>query len=337
MATILNDNELKKLLGKIIVNGDPSCVRPNSYILRLGDEGEFLNAGKEFTLGKAKKGIRVQPAHSVAITSLETIDFRKETVQRLYPDCAFHAILSPSTDLSREGIVAPTTQIDAGYNGTLNWTITNTSNQERRFLQGERIYRITILKLEGDEVPLNFYQGSYQCQTGYVRSRRTGAPIGMRESEWEDAVAEGGPEALLENLIKAGYPWGALAQKLKKIDQQFKIVSEEYGAIDDSLIGIKADVDVLKQQQGEASRSLPQTIAAALKEEATALQNRWMLTSGSFLVALLGLIVSFTSSQNALGFLKSNGAWIGIILVLIGVAAVLAALRRPKSKTPRQQ
>jgi hypothetical protein len=103
------------------------------------------------------------------------------------------------------------------------------------------------------------------------------------------------------------------------------------------LAGIKADVDGLKQQQGETSRALPQTIAAALKEEATALQNRWMLTSGSFLVALLGLIISFTSSQNALGFLKANGAWIGIILVLIGIVAVLAALRKPKSKTPLQR
>ena len=127
-------------------------------------------------------------------------------------------------------------QIDAGYHGTLNWTITNTSNQERRFLQKERIYRITILKLEEGEVPLKCYEGSYQGQTGYVRSRRTGAPVGMRDSEWEDAVAEGGPEALLDNLIKSGYPWHALAQKLKTIDQQFKIVSDEYGAIHDSLV-----------------------------------------------------------------------------------------------------
>ena len=29
--------------------------------------------------------------------------------------------------LSREGIVAQTTQVDAGFYGTLNWTFTNTS------------------------------------------------------------------------------------------------------------------------------------------------------------------------------------------------------------------
>jgi len=58
VATILNDNELKKLLGTVITNGDPSSIRPNSYVLRLGDEGEFLNATKEFTFGKTKKGIQ---------------------------------------------------------------------------------------------------------------------------------------------------------------------------------------------------------------------------------------------------------------------------------------
>src|SRR5437667_9417390 len=99
MATILNDNEIRKLLGKVILNGDPSCIRPNSYVLRLGDEGEFLNASKEFTLGRPKKGIRIQPGHSVAITSLETIDFRPATVEKIYTGCALHAILSPSTDL----------------------------------------------------------------------------------------------------------------------------------------------------------------------------------------------------------------------------------------------
>src|SRR5882724_7630805 len=141
MATILNDAELKKLIGTVIINGDPTSVRPNSYVLRLGAEGEFLNASKEFTLGKAKKGIRVSPGHAVAVTALETIDFRSATIEKIYPGCGLHGFISPTTDLSREGIIAPTTQVDAGYNGTLNWTITNSSNEERRFLFGERLYR----------------------------------------------------------------------------------------------------------------------------------------------------------------------------------------------------
>src|SRR4029077_12489857 len=117
------------------------------------------------------------------------------------------------------------------------------------------------------------YEGDYQSQTGYVRSRRKGAPVGRRENEWEDAIAEGGPEALLDNLIKSGYPWHALAQKLKSIDQQFKIVSEEYGAIHDSLSKLTTDVDTINRQQSDTARSLPQLISASLKDEAQSLQN----------------------------------------------------------------
>src|SRR5690349_13427172 len=103
MAAILNDTQLKQLIGTVIIDGDPTSIRPNSYVLRLGGEGEFLNAGKTFSLGKPKKGIRIPAGHSVAVTALETIDFRRSTIERIYPECALHAFLSPTTDLSREG------------------------------------------------------------------------------------------------------------------------------------------------------------------------------------------------------------------------------------------
>src|SRR6266850_984730 len=148
MPSILSDAEIRKLLGTVIVNGEPDGVHPNSYILRLGEAGEFLNTGKEFSLGKTKKGIRIQPGHSVGVTAFETIDFRRLTVHKLYPGNDLFGIVSPTTDLSREGLVAPTTQVDAGYFGTLNWTITNTSSEERRFVHKERIFRLTIFRLE---------------------------------------------------------------------------------------------------------------------------------------------------------------------------------------------
>jgi deoxycytidine triphosphate deaminase len=330
MATILNDAELKKLIGTVIQDGDPSCIRPNSYILRLGSKGEFLNSGKLFTLGDAKKGIRIQPGHSVGLTALETVDFRPTTVQKLYPNCALHAFISPTTDLAREGIVAPTTQVDAGYNGTLNWTIANTSSEERRFICRERLFRLTILRLEEGEVPLKYYEGDYQDQKGYVRSARKGAPVGMRESEWEDSLVEGGPEALLDNLMKSGFPWHALGQRLKTIDDQFRIISNEYSAIDDSLQKLTREVDSLKEQYGDVQRSLPQMISNIISEQATALQNRWLISSGSILLGLLGLIITITSSKAALDFLKANSAWIGLVLILIGVGTMIFTARKTK-------
>lgn len=337
MATILNDTELKRLIGTVIIDGDASSIRPNSYILRLGGEGEFLNASKQFTIGKSKKGIRVPPGHSVAVTALEAIDFRPATVEKVYPGCALHAFISPTTDLSREGIVAPTTQVDAGYNGTLNWTITNTSNEDRRFLYAERLYRLTILKLEAGEVPVKFYDGDYQSQTGYVRSQRKGPPVGMRENEWEDSLVEGGPEALLDNLMKSGYPWHGLGQRLKEIDQQFKMVSDEYAAIHDSLTKLSAEAGTLSSQYGNVLGSIPQAIANALRDEAASLQNRWLLVSGSMVLGLLGIVLSFTSNQRAFEFLKANGPWIGVLLVLIGVLSTIVTIRRPRSSAPPQK
>ena len=151
MPSILCDKDLIKLLGSVIIGGEEENLRPNSYVIRLGTEGEFLNAEKEFQLGKQKKGIKISPGHSVAVTSYETLDFSREAVQNIFPDCDLHGLLSPTTDLSREGLVAPTTQIDAGFKGTLNWTINNTSNEERKFLFKEKIFRLTIFKLEKGE------------------------------------------------------------------------------------------------------------------------------------------------------------------------------------------
>ena len=69
MPKVLNDAELLRLLGTVIVDGDPGCIRPNAYVLRLGSTGEFLNTGKEFDLSKEKKGLRIQPGHAVGVTA----------------------------------------------------------------------------------------------------------------------------------------------------------------------------------------------------------------------------------------------------------------------------
>jgi deoxycytidine triphosphate deaminase len=327
MPTLLNDVELKKLIGTVIVEGDESCVRPNSYYLRLGSEGEFINTGKDFELGdKKKKGIRLPPGHSVGVTALETVDFRRETVHKIYPDNDLHGIISPSTDLSREGVVAPTTQVDAGYYGTLNWTLTNTSSEERKFTFKERLFRLTIFKLEKGETPEAVYTGDYQSQMGYVRSRRQGAPVGIRDTEWEDGQSKGGPEDLLDTLIKSGYPWHLLGQRLKVIDQQFKYVSDEYSAIHDAIEHLTSDVSQVKQKQTEAS----DVIRKVVREEAEGLQNRWLIGAGSLLIGGVGLFLSASSNAQLSAFIKNNGISVGLGLMLLsaGTLYLLSRVRK---------
>jgi deoxycytidine triphosphate deaminase len=326
MATILNDKEIAGLVGKVIINGDASCVRTNSYVLRLGSSGEFLNSGKEFNIGGSKKGIRIQPGHSVALTAFETIDFRRETVRKIYPDQDLHALVSPSTDLSREGLVAPTTQVDVGYFGTLNWTLTNTSNETRGFLAQEKLFRITFFKLAPGETPTSTYKGDYQGRTGYVRSERRGPPAGMRENEWEDSCVEGGPEALLENLIKSGYPWNLLGQRLQVIDGQFQTVTNEYGEIKRAIDGLTRDFESFK----EGSRDLPNMIGKVLDDRTSILQLRWLVAAASAIGALLGIIIPIITNESALKFLKNNGSWIGILCFVLSLVGMYSALKKPK-------
>jgi deoxycytidine triphosphate deaminase len=330
IAEILNDVQLKGLFGTVLREADGNSIRPNSYVLRLGSAGEFLNSSKMFELGGVKKGIRVPPGNSVGLTACETVDFRPDVVQKIYPGCALHALISPTTDLSREGIVAPTTQIGAGYHGTLNWTITNTSSDERRFILGERLFRLTILLLKEGEVPRKYYDGDYQTRTGYVRSQRKGAPVGMRDSEWADPMADGGPEAMLENLMKSGFPWHTVGQRLKAIGEDMKIVSNEYSNIYDSLQRLSSEVENVAKQNDNVTKSLPQTVKSALNEQASAFQNRWMVFSGSMAVVLIGLILSFTGNERAMNFLKTNSAWLGLLLVLSGVIAIIIGVQKSK-------
>jgi len=324
MATLLNDTELKRLIGSVIVDGDPSCIRPNAYVLRLGSVGEFLNTGKEFELGPKKKGLKIQPGHSVAVTAHETLDFTRETVHKVYPDHDLHAIVSPTTDLSREGIVAPTTQVDAGFHGTLNWTFTNTSSEERRFVHKERIYRVTIFKLEAGETPEKLYAGDYQSQTGYVRSRRTGAPVGMKEADWEDGQTKGGPEDMLENLIRSGYPWHILGSRLKEIDRQFKSVTEEYAEIHDSITELSGQISAIKERQGDTS----ETVRKVLREEAHSLQNRWLIGAGSVVLAFAGVVLSASSNPEIWKFVKAESVYLGLGLIIAAAIALWVISRQ---------
>ena len=324
MAKILDDADLNRLLGTVIVDGDESSIRPNSYILRLGEHGEFLNTGKEFELGKDKKGIRIQPGHSVGVTAQETLDFTRDTVQSIFPGEDLHGILSPTTDLSREGIGASSTQVDAGYYGTLNWTLTNSSSHERRFVHQERLYRLTILRLEEGETPENLYTGDYQRREGYVRSERTGAPVGMRETEWEDASVSGGPEEMLDNLIKSGYPWQLPGTRLKAIDQQFKTVTQEYSDIDDAIRKLNTAIQGIRETQG----GTPETVRQLLRDEAGALQNRWLIGVGSMLLSIAGLAIALLSSEVVLATIRDNGPLIGLVLMIIGPVALVIISRQ---------
>ncbi len=338
MAELLNDKEITKLLGSVIENGDQTCVRPNSYVLRLGSAGEFHTTGKQFELGSGpndKKGIIVSPGQSVALTALETIDFTREVVKQHFPDCDLHGIVSPTTDLQREGVVAPTTQVDAGYRGTLNWTLSNSSSEERRFVFGERLFRLSILKLAEGERPDALYQGAYQNREGYVRSERKGAPTGMRAVDWEDSTTEEGPEALLDRLIQSGFPWNVLGTRFKVIDDQFKTVTNEYADIRDSIGRLEGlierlerDVEANAETITRANDGLTEKIREVLREELPAIQDRLLINGSRWVAVLAGIAIAIYSSPPAREVFADYGLYIGLTLVAVSSLSWLFRRRR---------
>lgn len=327
MANLLNDQEIKSILGSVIGDGDEKSVRPNSYVLRLGDSGEFLTTGKEFKLGSGsndKKGIKVAPGHSVAVTALEKIDFTRDTIRKHFPECDLHAFISPTTDLQREGVSAPTTQVDAGYRGTLNWTLTNTSSEERRFVRKERLFRLTILKLAKGERPDDLYKGSYQDREGYVRSERSGAPVGMRKDEWEESTTKEGPDALLKQLINSGFPWNALGRRLKTIDDQFQTVTHEYSDIRNSIGRLEAEAE----KTAKAQDTLTDRIRQVVRDELPAHQDRWLVLSAGMLAMLAGIAVSVITTEPVLNLLLKYGALFGLGITVVGAGLLTWQVRR---------
>lgn len=330
MATILNDAELKRLLGTVIKNGSEDNVRSNSYIVRLGGEGEFLGTDKSFTLGNGrehKKGIKLPPGHSVGLSSFEEIDFSPETVNKLFPEHALHGMLSPTTDFSRESISAPSTHIDAGFCGTLNWTLTNTGSQERRYVYGEKLFRLTIFKLDKTEVPQTYYDGSYQKQTGYTRSTRKGAPVGMQEHEWEAPFTGDGVEESLERLMQAGYPWQAVAAHLQKIDDQFGMVSNEYLKIDKAIETINSNMVAIENSISDrVSSNMVSTIDNAVEKGIVRLYNWAIVKLFAVLAVVVGLVISITANANAFAFVVSHGVIIGLVTIALGIGFLIWSL-----------
>ncbi len=340
MAELLSDREIRGILGTIIKDGNETSVRPNSYVLRLGATGEYLTTNKEFHLGEGpgkKKGIKVPLGQSVALTAFETIDFTRETVGRHFPGHDLHALISPTTDLQREGVVAPTTHVDAGYRGTLNWTLGNSSNEERRFVYKERLFRLAIFKLSEGERPDHLYEGSYQGKEGYVRSERSGAPVGMRPVDWEDSTTDEGPQALLDRVIRSGFPWNALGMRLKTIDDQFRSVTNEYADIRDSIAGLERDMESIRSAQGSLNDRVRQTIRDELAQGAVTEQvrkvvrdeqYRWLAATMSALIGLAGVALSVAKSELLAGFLDGHGDWLGPVIALAAFASIWLLLGR---------
>jgi hypothetical protein len=146
----------------------------------------------------------------------------------------------------------------------------------------------------------------------------------MKEAEWEDGQVKGGPEDLLDNLIRSGYPWHILGSRLKEIDLQFKSVSDEYAEIHDSINNLSRQVTSIDERQHDT----PDTVRRVLREETTSLQNSWLIGAGSLLLGFTGVALAVSSNQRVWQFLRDYGAIVGIALIAIAAVALTLISKR---------
>ncbi|TRZ52783.1 hypothetical protein D4S03_02905 [bacterium] len=120
MAKILADRYIRQLLGTVLTNADEKCLNPNGIELRLGGSVRFHSTGEEKELSDGLF-LKVNSGETVIISSLEQIDFRATTVQKIFANHMLMGFITPTTTMMREGISQVATKIDAGFRGNLNW------------------------------------------------------------------------------------------------------------------------------------------------------------------------------------------------------------------------
>jgi deoxycytidine triphosphate deaminase len=271
MPSILADRDIRKLLQDIIVNGDPDLINPNGIELRLGKEVRFLSTGEEKEL-HPDQFLKVSPGETVLISSLEKIDFTRDTVAKHFPRCMLMALITPTTTMMREGISQVATKIDAGFRGYLNWSLRNGSTKDLLLQHGEPIFKLTIFCLQANESPEVPYgegpQHQYQDTEGIKRSKRRIPADISKKSIVSSAFENLDPK---KQLREAGYPFDHIGSELVRLDGKFEMVSK--------------DVALLKNEFEQRTKELSSKIESETKSLATKLED-----AKTFLIVKFGAL-----------------------------------------------
>jgi deoxycytidine triphosphate deaminase len=309
MALILPDRAIRLLLGKAILDGSPDCVRSNSYELRLGCRVKFDSTGEELEIPEGHF-LEIQPGDFVTIASCEKLDFSRAALAGLDRPISLVGLITPTTTMMREGFLFTTTKVDPGFRGVLNWGLRNSSVKTVRLKQGERLFKLTLFELEGNEIPEKFYgedaRDSYQDSNGITASAR------MIPADIPERLIVRRTERKIDptkQLLEAGYPYSHIATELVSLHGKFEIVSkdvlllkEEFAKMQTSVERkIEAETNTLSARISDLSGSLGTKMKEFFTDQFEVFFDRKMLrfygtlvTIGSFAAAGYNFIVKGT-------------------------------------------
>jgi deoxycytidine triphosphate deaminase len=248
MATVLSDRDIKRLIGSVIKDAQPSLINPNGIELRLGNRARFISTGEECEIPTGSF-LQIRPGESIVFASLESLDFSRETISRVFPGSMMMALITPTTTMMREGAMNVATKVDAGFVGQLNWGLRNNSHKDLILQHGESIFKLTLLLLQGDEVPEKVYGDrdgdKYQHTEGIKLSGRR-IPADIPKSKLiGSSIAKLDPK---KQLREAGYPFDHIGSELIQLDGKFEMVSRDVASLAQKIEGeTKSVVDKIEE------------------------------------------------------------------------------------------
>lgn len=261
MARVIPDTEIQKLIGVVLLDADSGRINPNGIELRLGKLVHFQSTDEDKDI-RPGNFLKVIPGESVIIASFETVDFRRETVRKVYPGCDMMAMITPTTTMMREGILQASTKVDSGWYGTLNWGLRNSSVRDFILGYGEPIFKLTLLLLGPGETPELLYgqrpDDKYQNTEGIANSVRT-VPANIKRG----AIVCSSVDALdpLKQLREAGYPFNHISTELTELHGKFEVVSKDVLLLKDA---ISDETQKLSAKVEESQKSALERVEALL-------------------------------------------------------------------------
>ncbi|MFP3346548.1 MAG: deoxycytidine triphosphate deaminase [Sulfolobaceae archaeon] len=153
---ILPHQDIRELLGKVIINYSEQNVRENGYDLRICGDNYYEVLGNA-ELPEKKSEIRSFQFDEVArLKPLKTYLF--ETCEEFRMPDNLAALLTLRSTMARNGFQAPPTVIDAGYQGKI--TVAITSIYESSLRKGMATHHVIFMELK--KPTEKTYRGQYQ-------------------------------------------------------------------------------------------------------------------------------------------------------------------------------
>jgi deoxycytidine triphosphate deaminase len=328
VANILADKDIRRLISTVLLNADEKLINPNGIELRLGKDVLFHSTGEEAQLGPGQF-LKVNPGESVVISSLELIDFKPDTVHRVFSRSMLMGFITPTTTMMREGISQVATKIDAGFRGNLNWGLRNGSTRDLILQYGEPIFKLTIFELaenESPEIPYgNRPNDSYQDTEGIRRSTRS-IPVDIPKSKLVSSSFDRlDPK---KQLREAGYPFDHIGTELTNLHGKFEVVSADVRMMRDEFQSRTTELS--NKIQTETA-----TLAGQLEEQRKSILEKVEFLFDRKFLRVAGIIVgAIPIMYGGVTFLQGTGLagnTVSFIAVVVGIVVVLGTYALTRS------